>query len=167
MREIVVVSYDEGWPLEFEKIRAELLRVLGDNVVAIEHVGSTSVPGLWAKPVIDLDIVIEDTLFETVKARLASLGYKHEGDLGIAGREAFNYEAKPHLMAHHLYVCGKNSPELKRHLAFRNHLRLSKEDRDKYGKIKQEMAQEFPHDIEGYIAGKHPVIQEIYRKCGI
>lgn len=167
MRQIKVVPYNENWPLEFEKIRVEIATVLGDTVIAIEHVGSTSVPGLWAKPIIDLDIVIEDALFEIVKSKLALLGYNHQGNLGITGREAFGYEAKPHLMTHHLYVCAKDSPELIRHLSFRDYLRTCEEDREKYGKIKQEMAQKFPYDVDGYIAGKDPVIREIYRKAGI
>ena len=125
MREITVVPYDPSWHEAFERICRELKSALHDSVLAIEHVGSTSVPGLYAKPIIDIDIVISTGMFETVKALLGSIGYMHAGDLGIEGREAFKYEGKPHLMVHHLYVCNEDSDELKRHLALRDFLNLA------------------------------------------
>ena len=124
MKRVVVVPYDEKWITEFERIKKELLIVLKGYIIAIEHVGSTSVEGLAAKPVIDIDVIINDySSFEDIKSRLAQIGYAHEGDLGIKDREAFKYENKPHLMKHHLYVCPAYSEELKRHIAFRDYLR--------------------------------------------
>ena len=81
-------------------------------VSAIEHIGSTSVPGLAAKPIIDLDVLLASAAYlpETIR-RLATLGYEHEGDLGIAGREAFR--TPPSLFAHHLYVCLPNYEEFR------------------------------------------------------
>jgi len=168
MRNIVVVPYDENWPQEFEKIKAEILPVVEDLILSIEHVGSTSVKGLYAKPIIDMNILIDDNgLLPAVTQRLAQLGYTHVGDLGIIGREAFKYADKPHLMAHHLYVCPKDSMEHKRQITFRDHLRLHPDDCEKYSNIKLEMAAKFPHDIDGYISGKQPVVLEIYEKCGL
>lgn len=167
MRNIIVVSYDPGWEEEFKKIKNELVTILGDSVYAIEHVGSTSVPGLCAKPIIDIDIVIEKEMFESVKEKLKSIGYYHIGNLGIDGREAFKYEDKLHLMEHHLYVCYKDSEELKRHLLLRDFLRINEEYRDKYNSIKIDMAKKHPHDIDSYIDGKEPVILEIYERCGL
>ena len=132
----------------------------------IEHVGSTSVEGLSAKPIIDIDIVIDQN-FEEVRQALESIGYIYEGDLGISGREAFKYQNKPHLMAHHLYVCNRDNEELRWHIKFRDYLRQHKEDRDKYSAIKKEMAFKYPEDIDFYIEGKQPVILEIYKKCGL
>jgi len=171
MRRITVAPYDPGWADEFERIKKELMQelmpALSGVVLAAEHVGSTSVPGLYAKPIIDIDIVIETGMFDRVKARLESAGYFHVGDLGIAGREAFKYENKPHLMEHHLYVCEKDAAELKRHLALRDFLRQNQEYREKYSRIKIEMAKKYPNDIDGYMDGKQPVILEIYEKCGL
>ena len=167
MRTISVVPYDPSWKDEFERIQNEVLIVLQDTFVAIEHVGSTSVPGLHAKPIIDIDIVIDGEIFDDVKERLEVIGYFHVGNLGIEGREAFKYENKSHLMEHHLYVCDKNSDELKRHIALRDFLRNNENYRIKYSEIKQEMATLFPHDIDGYINGKQPIILEIYKKCGL
>lgn len=167
MRTIMVVPYDEKWPAEFEKIKNELLAVVADDVLSIEHVGSTSVPGLWAKPIIDINIVIEKETLPKIIAQLAGINYVHQGDLGIAGREAFRYSDKPHLMEHHLYVCPKDNAELKRQIAFRDYLRLHPLDGKEYSDIKIKMAKKFPHDIDHYIKGKEPVIMKIYQKCGI
>jgi len=168
MRNIVVVPYDVNWVREFEKIKAEILPFIEDMISSIEHVGSTSVEGLYAKPIIDMNIVIGDNgLLPAIIQRLAQAGYTHVGDLGISGREAFKYANKSHLMAHHLYVCPKHSMEHKQQVTFRNHLRLHPDDCERYSKIKIEMAAKFPHDIDGYINGKQPVILEIYEKCGL
>lgn len=162
---VIVEDYNPKWKDEFKSIENELLSVLSGKIISIEHVGSTSVEGLAAKPIIDIDVVIDQN-FEEVKKSLERIGYMHEGDLGIAGREAFNYENKPHLMLHHLYVCNKDNEELFRHITFRNYLRKHKEDREKYSDIKKEMALKYPKDIDSYIEGKQPVILDIYKKCG-
>ena len=168
MRRVIVVEYDPNWKLEFEKIRDELADVLKDNVISIEHVGSTSVEGLAAKPIIDIDIVIKDyNSFETVKNLLASIGYKHNGDQGVKERHAFKYGDKPHLMTHHLYVCPEYSEELKRHITFRDYLRSHPQDRDWYGSVKTLAAKYYPEDIDSYIIAKHPCVREIFGKCGI
>lgn len=162
-----MVPYHPNWENEFARIKNELAPALSGTILAMEHVGSTSVPGLYAKPIIDIDIVIEKVRFETVKERLATAGYFYLGDLGIAGREAFSYKNKPHLMEHHLYVCDQDADELKRHIALRNFLKSNDEYRDKYSHIKIEMAKKYPYDIDGYLNGKQPVILEIYEKCGL
>ena len=163
---VIVLPYDAAWKTDFETIKAELEDALGDLIVAVEHVGSTSVEGLSAKPCIDIDVVIPDyTVFDAVVERLMSIGYRHEGDLGIADREAFDYEDKAHLQKHHLYVCPVYSAELHRHLTFRNFLRSHPEAAQRYGRVKEEAAMLFPNDIDGYIQHKSPCIEEIYRMC--
>ena len=167
-RRITVLPYDESWPQDFEKIRCELAEALGELALSIEHVGSTSVPGLSAKPIIDIDAVISDiSQLEDAVAALAKLGYRHSGDLGIPRREAFDYDGKEHLRQHHLYVCAKDSAELKRHLAFRDYLRSHPEAVREYSRIKAEGAALFPEDIEGYIAYKSPFIKKIYAELGL
>ena len=112
-------------------------------------------------------IISDYSVFETVVCKLETIGYRHEGDLGIQDREAFAYENKPHLMNHHLYVCPKNSAELHRHLTFRDFLRSNPEAAAEYGRIKEEAARLYPYDIDGYIQYKSPCIAELYRKCGL
>lgn len=168
MRQIIVASYNPAWPHEFAKIENEIMPHIRDLVITIEHVGSTAVPGLPAKPVIDMNIIIQSNdILPNVVQKLAQTGYNHIGDLGIADREAFRYENKPHLMAHHLYVCPKTSAEHKKQVAFRDYLRQNPEERQRYGEIKTEMAKKFPRDIDSYIKGKEPVILDIYKKCGL
>ena len=137
-------------------------------MIAIEHVGSTSVEGMSAKPCIDIDIVIKDySVFNEVVNKLESIGYIHEGDLGIKEREAFKYSEKPHLMKHHLYVCPQNSKELHRHITFRDFLKNNREAAKKYSKIKEQAALLFPNDIDKYIEYKSPCIEELYKQCGL
>ena len=163
---VVVLPYDEAWKKDFEEIKAELMAVLDGLVLSVEHVGSTSVPGLAAKPIIDIDVIIEDTdCFEKVKTALETIGYQHEGDLGIPGREAFKYHGKEHLRKHHLYVCAKDSDELKRHLSFRDYLRTHPEAVKEYGRIKEEGARLYPNDIDSYIEYKAPFIQDCVNKA--
>ena len=167
-KHVVVLPYDPRWALDFQIIRDLIREALGPLALGIEHVGSTSVRGLSAKPIIDLDVIIRDnTLLNDVIAALRKIGYEYEGDLGIAGREAFKYTGQGNLPAHHLYVCPKDSAELKRHLAFRNHLRTHPEAVREYSRIKEEGAALYPYDIEKYIEHKTPFIEAIYREIGI
>lgn len=165
-KHVIVEDYNPKWKDEFERIKDELNTVLSNKVISIEHVGSTSVKGLAAKPIIDIDIIISNN-FKEVKSLLESIGYIHEGNLGISGREAFAYKNKDHLMMHHLYVCNEDSQELHNHLTFRDYLRTHLEDKNRYSLIKKEMALKYPEDIDSYIEGKQPVILDIYRKCGL
>ena len=131
-KKVIVLPYDRAWKSAFEEIKKEIESVIGDLIIGIEHVGSTSVEGLSAKPVIDIDVVIKDySVFDDVIDKLGSIGYFHEGNLGIEDREAFKYLDKPHLQTHHLYVCPQQSRELHRHITFRDFLRkILKQQKD-------------------------------------
>lgn len=166
-KQVIVEKYDAVWALDFRQIEQELKEALGNLALRIEHVGSTSVKGLSAKPIIDIDIVIQDySRFDAVVAALETIGYIHEGDLGIPGREAFKYTDKEHLRKHHLYVCPETSGELKRHLAFRDYLRSHPEAVREYSRVKEEGAALYPEDIDKYIEYKSPCIEKIYRELG-
>ena len=167
-KHVVVEPYNKEWKSDFIAIRDELDAVLKDIVLKIEHVGSTSVEGLSAKPVVDIDVVIKDTtVLPDVISALQTIGYFHEGDLGIPGREAFKYEGKEHLRKHHLYVCSQDSEELKRHITFRDYLRSNPDAVEEYSKIKEEAANLYPWDIDKYIEHKSPVIEMIYKRIGL
>lgn len=141
---------------------------LEGTACTVEHVGSTSVPGLAAKPILDVDIVIpSNKVFDQVKAKLEEIGYFHRGDLGIKGREAFGYYDKPDFMQHHLYVLTQDCEELKRHLGFRDWLRTHPEDAAEYARVKMLAAERYPEDIDGYIEAKSDFIQQIYQKAGL
>ena len=167
-KRVVVEPYDEAWKDDFAAIRDELEAVLNGLVLRIEHVGSTSVEGLSAKPVIDIDVVISDrSILPEVISALESIGYSHEGDLGIPGREAFKYEGKDHLKKHHLYVCAQDAEELKRHIAFRDYLRSDPDAVAEYSRIKEEGARLYPDDIDKYIEHKSPFIESVYKQIGL
>ncbi|HEY5563632.1 MAG TPA: GrpB family protein [Clostridiaceae bacterium] len=167
-KEVIVVSYNSKWYDEFQKIKLYLEKTLKNSIISIEHVGSTSVVGLAAKPIIDIDIIIENyDTFQNVKSQLESLGYYHEGDLGIKDREAFRHAEKHEFMTHHLYVCPQCSEELKRHIYFRDYLKTHNEDKEKYSEIKLQASKMYPTDIARYIETKSSYITEIYKKIGL
>jgi GrpB-like predicted nucleotidyltransferase (UPF0157 family) len=171
---ITIVAYNPQWPLLFAELRQVLEAGLGTLALSIEHVGSTAVPGLAAKPIVDLDIVIasSDCLSDAIRA-LALLGYVHEGDLGVAGREVFARQGQDvpwdgtgrPWPQHHLYVCARDSAELARHVAFRDYLRQHSEVAAAYVQLKGQLAQQFSHDREAYTQGKRGFIEAILRRA--
>ena len=167
-RRVAVVPYEEMWKTAFGEIKNEIEAEIGDLILGIEHVGSTSVEGMSAKPCIDMDVIIKDySVLDEIVRRLGAIGYIHEGDLGIKGREAFKYADKPHLMMHHLYVCPQDSEELRRHITFRDFLRHNPEAVREYSLVKEKAAELYPDDIDQYIEYKSPCIEELYKKCGL
>ncbi len=165
---VTVVPYDKTWKSAFEEIKKEIEVAIGDLIIGIEHIGSTSVEGMSAKPCIDIDVIIKDyAIFDAVVGRLEAIGYIHEGNLGIRNREAFKYSDKPHLQKHHLYVCPQHSEELHRHIVFRDFLKSNPEAVKKYSSTKETAAQLFPDDIDKYIQYKSPCIEELYEMCGL
>ena len=164
-KNVVVEKWNPKWKDEFERIADSLGEDVIYNSVKIEHVGSTSVEGLSAKPIIDLDILIENDKFEIIKRLLNDKGYKHEGDLGIEGREAFSYSGKEELMTHHLYVCPQDSKELFKHITFRNFLKNNPALASEYSKVKEKAAVLYPDDIDKYMEFKSEIIERIYKRC--
>jgi GrpB-like predicted nucleotidyltransferase (UPF0157 family) len=157
---IVVTEYDPAWPGLFGVLRGRVLDTLGELAVAVEHVGSTSVPGLAAKPVVDIDAVVPFAEHVPLAVgRLERAGYRHEGDLGIQGREAF--EPPPDAPWHHLYVLPADSEELRRHLAFRNHLRVHPEVAIAYAALKREAARRFGGDRRAYTEAKTDFVERV------
>ena len=166
-KNVVVEKWNPKWKDEFERIVDSLGEDVIYNSVKIEHVGSTSVEGLYAKPIIDLDIVIENDKFAIIKELLNKKGYEHEGDLGIEGREAFSYSGKEELMTHHLYVCPKDSKELFKHITFRDFLKNNSALASEYSKVKEQAAVLYPDDIDKYMEFKSEIIEKIYKRCGL
>jgi GrpB-like predicted nucleotidyltransferase (UPF0157 family) len=154
-KRVVVADYDKEWPKKFERVSRVVAQALGDVVVGIEHVGSTSVWGLAAKSIIDIDVIVPSAAEVPVAIeRLAAIGYVHRGDLGIAGREAFSHprvgpDGEP-MPEQHLYVCPADGAEVRRHLAFRDYLRLHPEARERYAAVKREGARLHAEDRDTY-----------------
>lgn len=162
---IVVVPYDPEWPAHFATIEASLRAALSDvPVVAIEHVGSTSVPGLAAKPIIDVDVVVEAPHIAPAIAALQAVGYEHKGELGVAHRHAF--ETPPGHPRQNTYVVLAGSLGLRNHLAVRDTLRVRPDLAAEYATVKAALADR-TDDIFEYIDGKTSVLLRILEAAGL
>jgi GrpB-like predicted nucleotidyltransferase (UPF0157 family) len=166
-RVIEVVEYDEEWPPRFELLRDRYSAALADRgvrVVAIEHVGSTAVPGLAAKPVIDCDVVVRREDVDEASSALVGLGFQPVGELGIPQRWAFKHPAG--WPPTHTYVVVEGSLSLRNHLAVRDALRADPALRDRYAEVKRRVGAAAA-DIEAYGRGKNAIVQEILRAAGL
>jgi GrpB-like predicted nucleotidyltransferase (UPF0157 family) len=153
----VVVDYDEAWPGLFDELATPVREAVVDLGGIVEHVGSTGVPGLAAKPIVDIDVVVSSAAgVATAIERLRSLGYVHQGDKGIPGREAFLWPSGA--TPHHLYVVVAGSEPLLAHLAFRDHLREHPDVAQEYGALKRRLADEHRDDRLGYTDAKSAFI---------
>ncbi len=172
---LVVVSYDPEWPRAFEALRRVLVKALAEIAVGVEHVGSTAVPNLGAKPIIDIDAVIPSREALSIAVhRLAGLGYRHQGDLGVSGRVAFARDEATDVPrdgsgrnwpAHHLYVCASDSRELRRHLLFRDWLRSNPAAAAEYGSLKRRLSATYRLDRDGYTSAKTEFIEAALREA--
>jgi len=164
---IEVVPYRSEWAEQFASFRNLYESLLGNLILDVEHVGSTAVPGLWAKPKIDIDVVVAN--FDSLKViveRLGSIGYRHRGNLGIPKREAFKYIGKKELPEHNLYVCKEGCDSLLNHIHVRDHLLANPQAAAEYGRLKCALAEKHPHDIDAYIEGKTDFLVGILKLLG-
>ncbi len=165
-RDIEVLDYDPEWPAWFERIRGHLWPAVAGVALGIDHVGSTSVPGLAAKPVIDTDVVVasEADVPRALEA-LATLGYGWRGDLGVAGREYLQTPAISSLPRHHLYVVVEDNKAHVDHWLLRDVLRSDASARQRYGALKRKNAQDAGRDIDYYVAAKAAFVAELLREA--
>lgn len=161
----VVVAYDPAWPAAFAEIRSAVAAYLPDGAT-VEHVGSTAVPGLAAKPVVDVDVVIPSAGdVAAAVAALTGLGYAHRGDLGIAGREAFAMPDGSPLPYHHLYVVVAGSGAYLDHVDLRDHLRRHPEDAARYAAEKRRHAHLLATDRDAYTEAKAALVTELLARA--
>jgi GrpB-like predicted nucleotidyltransferase (UPF0157 family) len=163
MQRVVIADYDPDWPLVFEILRERIAGALGPMAIAIEHVGSTSVPDMPAKPIIDMDVIVKPESLEKAIAALEALGYRHEGNLGIDGREAFRWCAD--FPEHHLYVCPEGSPAFRRHILLRDYLRVNPDAANAYAKHKRTQAALHPDNRSAYQDAKASFIESLVAKA--
>ena len=163
---ILVVPYSDAWPEQFAAVASALQRALRDvPLVGIEHVGSTAVPGLAAKPVLDIDVIVRREHLAPAIEALTVAGYRHRGDLGVTDREAV--EAPDDDPARNVYVCVDGTLHLRNHLAVRDILRRRPDLADRYGALKAELASDREMDIETYIARKSGILQEVLEESDL
>lgn len=175
---MLIQTYTKSWIQNFNDIREELNEALSALNVAIEYVGSTAIPKLAAKPIIDIDIVFgQQVAFEDIKRRLEKIGYYHKGNQGIPNREVFKRSktAAHHgildAIEHHLYVCPADSEELENHILLRDYLIAHEEARLQYQNLKYALAEEANQDRKKYAQLKEvkasPFILTIIAKAKI
>jgi GrpB-like predicted nucleotidyltransferase (UPF0157 family) len=157
---VIILDYDPKWPILFQSLRKRIADAFGDMAAAIEHVGSTAVPDLAAKPIIDIDVLLaSETMLPAAIERLGSLGYIHRGNLGIPEREAFRAPGGD--PPHHLYVCPPCSAEFRRHVAFRDYLRAHSKDAKSYADLKIALAERFREDRDAYNNAKTEFVTQL------
>jgi GrpB-like predicted nucleotidyltransferase (UPF0157 family) len=165
VRFVKVVPYDPNWVLLYEKEAQNLTNIFGDLLAAIHHIGSTAVPGLMAKPVIDIMPVVYDIeKVDVLNPGMIELGYLPKGEMGITGRRFF---IKPAVTerTHHVHIFQSGSAEALRHLAFRNYLIAHPREAALYGDLKRQLAQQYPEDIIKYMDGKDSWIKTTEQKA--
>ncbi len=158
---ITVLDYDPEWPLKYNKERDHIIEILKDNCISIYHIGSTSVPGLAAKPIIDIMVVVR-SLERTDRAaeKFSDLGYEYLGEFGIAGRRYLRKGGDERTHQLHIFQAD-DWKNIQRHLAFRDYMRIHKKERDAYATLKKDLAQKFPYDIDGYCDGKENFVRKM------
>lgn len=176
MNKVVVEDYNPSWVEEFELLKNVFENILKEYNIKVEHVGSTSVKGLSAKPILDIDIIsyYKDEIPKIIN-KLEEIGYKHIGDLGIVGREVLSretndspiYNDNKYEFSHNLYVCQDGIISLRNHILFRDYLRSDDDTLKAYGKLKKELALKYPNDIDAYCENKTDFITGILKKAGL
>jgi len=164
---MLILKYQESWVNDFNSLKKVFEENISVDDITIEHIGSTSIKDLAAKPIIDIDIVYEKpNEFKVIKENLETLGYYHNGNQGIIGREVFkrNKKKDKHIILdsihHHLYVCQINNNELRRHLFFRDYLRENPNEREEYEKLKYSIADITNQDRKQYAKLKEVMANE-------
>lgn len=157
-----IVDHDPAWAgLAAEACR--LVREAGGDLVAdVQHVGSTAVAGLPAKPILDLAAAVSaDEVIGELIEKLTALGYIYRGDEGASGGQLLVWESQPDIRTIHLHVVTSDDVQWRNYLRFRDALRRDAEVRNRYAELKRELRRRFPDDRESYTESKHEFIREV------
>jgi GrpB-like predicted nucleotidyltransferase (UPF0157 family) len=167
LRRICVVSYDDLWPGLFAAESAALAAAFGGRAAEIHHVGSTSIPALPAKPIIDILVVTDDIgQVDSLNPSLIALGYEPQGEYGIPGRRFFTKGGDVN-RSHHVHVFQQGHPEVSAMLDFRDYLRSHPRQAAEYGRLKEDLALICKDDITAYNAGKDAFVKELIRQARV
>jgi len=166
-RIIEVIPYNIAWKESFAKEALVLKSIFKTLIKDIQHIGSTAIPGMHAKPIIDILVSVSDIRkIDSFNKKMQVKGYIAKGEFGIAGRRFFIKENEI-FRTHHIHIFQQENPEIKRHINFRDYLIKHKNSAKKYSKLKRELAWKYKNDIKAYIAGKDKFIKDIDRKAAI
>jgi GrpB-like predicted nucleotidyltransferase (UPF0157 family) len=164
MRQVKVVPYNPEWAKAFEIEARGVAEALGGNVAIVHHIGSTAIPGIYAKPIIDLlvevvDLIRVDDIDRT--RSMVALGYEVMGEFGIVGRRYFRKDNRVGDRTHHVHIFEVGSAQVERHLAFRDYAIAHPAVAREYGELKRKLAEQHPTDIDSYMDGKDKFIKEM------
>jgi len=165
MRKIEIVPHDPAWADLATTEAAQIMRTLGASILAIHHIGSTAIPGIMAKPTLDLlaEVPNLDEIDE-LNPRMEALGYAPRGENGIPGRRYFiKLAGETHFCHIHMFLTGNQ--EIIRHINFRDYLIAHPAEAEAYSRLKAALAAQFPYDSVSYTDGKEQFIREIDRKA--
>ncbi len=163
---VEVVPHNPAWKDAYEIEAARIARALGDLVVAVHHIGSTAIPGIVAKPILDILLEVSNTdRLDDETAALEGLWYEAKGEFGIPGRRYFRKNDAAGIRTHQVHAFQAGSGQVGRHLAFRDYMLAHPADARTYGALKQRLAHEHPDDIEAYMDGKNAYVKEQERKA--
>jgi GrpB-like predicted nucleotidyltransferase (UPF0157 family) len=166
MRKVKVVPHNPQWRDAFEAEAKQVAAALGENVVAIHHIGSTAIPDIYAKPVVDLLVEVRDiTEVDGRSSAMESLGYEVMGEYGIPGRRYFRKDSREGVRTHNIHAFEAGSAEVERHLAFRDYMIAHPGDAQRYSELKRKLAEEHPRSMDGYMDGKDGFIKEMDRRA--
>ncbi|PWM71435.1 MAG: hypothetical protein DBX59_09035 [Bacillota bacterium] len=162
---ITVVKHSAAWAEEFRKEAETLRGILKSELVKIYHIGSTAVPDLWAKPVIDIMPVVKETeKIDAFRAALENVGYEYMGEYGIPDRRFLKKGGD--FRTHNVHIFGIRSEyDIRRHLAVRDYLRTHPDEAAQYGELKKKLARLYPDDIGGYCDGKDDFVKALEKKA--
>jgi GrpB-like predicted nucleotidyltransferase (UPF0157 family) len=164
MRKVEVCPHNEEWSNMFHQEMNILQGVYGHQIVTIHHIGSTSIKGLKAKPIIDIMPVVKDIKeADKFDDQMRAIGYEPRGENGIPGRRYFQKGGDSR--THHVHLYQQGDIQINRHLAFRDYLRIHSEQKKKYGDLKEMLSKQFPYDIASYIKGKEQMVSAIEKKA--
>jgi GrpB-like predicted nucleotidyltransferase (UPF0157 family) len=167
IRTIIVVPYDPAWAETYRREAEQLRLVFGSLLIDIHHIGSTSIPGLSAKPIIDMMPIVRDIeKVDSYNEYMREIGYEPRGENGIVGRRYF-VKGGDIDRTHHVHIYAADSPEVAKHLDFRDYVNAHPDALRDYAELKIELARQFPHDIESYMAGKDAFIKETIEKARV
>jgi GrpB-like predicted nucleotidyltransferase (UPF0157 family) len=162
---VIVTNYDENWKNLFQEEAKKIRNILQDEIVEIHHIGSTSVPNLKAKPIIDIMPLVKNIEnVDKFNSKMAEIGYEGLGEFGLKGRRYFRKGGENRTHQVHFYQFD-NESEVERHLAVPAYLRAHDEDAKQYGELKARLAKEFPTDIEAYMEGKDAFVKDLQQKA--
>ncbi|MEQ7052080.1 GrpB family protein [Paenibacillaceae sp. P-4] len=162
---VIVTKYNENWNRMFEDEAQKIKAIFRDELIEIHHIGSTSVPGLQAKPIIDMMPVVKDiTRIDSFNEQMKELGYECMGEFGMEGRRYFR-KGGDH-RTHHVHAFQMdNIEDIQRHLAVRDFLRTHPEVASQYGSLKERLARQYPDDIEAYMDGKDLFVKNLEKEA--